>query len=64
MINRRRIYLYKSLEYPGSIFEIVQIFDWLCIPWHASRTYCIALYVDRTAGSQTCDHNGLIIVNI
>ena len=32
-------------------------FDWLCILYCASRTDCIALYVDRTAGSQACSHN-------
>ena len=50
---RRRIYFYKVLEYTGSIFKMVKMFDWLFMPWYASRTDCIALYVDRTAGSQT-----------
>ena len=36
------------------------MFNWLCMPWYASRTDCIALYVDRTAGSQTSVHNGFI----
>ena len=53
MIIRRRIYFYKTLEFTGSIFKMVKMFDWLCMPWCASRTDCIALYVDRTAGSQT-----------
>ena len=40
------------LEYTGGIFKMVKMFDWLCMSWYASKTDCIALYVDRTAGSQ------------
>ena len=40
------------LEYTGSIFKMVQMFGWLCMSWYTSRTDYIALYVDRTAGSQ------------
>ena len=32
---------------------MVKIIDWLCMPWYVSRTDCIALYLDRAAGSQT-----------
>ena len=32
--------------------ERVVIIDWLWTPWYVSRTDCIVLYVDRTAGSQ------------
>ena len=37
-------------------------FNQLCIPWYASRTDCIALYVDKTAGSQTYGHNEFMIL--
>ena len=30
----------------------VEIIDWLWTPRYVSRTDCIALYLDRTAGSQ------------
>ena len=33
--------------------KMVKIIDWLCMPWYVSRTDCIALDVDGTAGSQT-----------
>ena len=32
------------------------------MPWYVSRTDCIALYVDRTAGSQTICLKGFIIL--
>ena len=53
---KRGIYLQKC-EYTTLLNSIDIEFDQLCIPYCASRTDCIALYIDRTAGSQACGHN-------
>ena len=55
-IKKGGIYLQKC-EYIILLYSVDIEFDQLCIPYCASRTDCIALYVDRTAGSQACGHN-------
>ena len=47
----------KRGMYTALLYSVDIEFDWLCILYCASRTDCIALYVDRTASLQTCGHN-------
>ena len=53
---KRGIYLQKC-EYTILLYSVDIELNQLCIPYCASRTDCLVLYVDRTAGSQACGHN-------
>ena len=58
--------LYSMFKRYWNVLEInsekVFIIDWLLMPWYVSRTNCIILYGDRTAGFTNVYLKGFIIL--